>query len=133
MTKGIQLPFRVGVSPTLHIRGIIATEKIAKGTLIERCPAIVYRKHQAADETVFAKYVFDWDETHEALALGYGSLLNHSEERNVEVDYDRETREIIITAMRDILEGEELLISYSDDSTLPVDPDYISFDRDLDN
>ena len=133
MRNGIKLPFRVGVSPTLHIRGLIATQRIDKGTLIERCPAIAYKKNAEADKTIFAKYVFDWDETHEALALGYGSLYNHSEKRNVEVDFDLPKKEIVFTALRDIDVGEELLINYNDDSTDPVDPDYISFDKDLQN
>jgi hypothetical protein len=131
MKDGIRLPFRVGVSPSLKIRGLIATEKILKGRVIERCPAIVFVKNpKIIEQTIFDHYVFDWDETHEALALGYGSLCNHSYERNVEVDYDTEGRYIIFTAIKDIEIGEELFINYNDDSYDPIDSDYLRFDKD---
>jgi len=132
MNSGISLPFNVGISPTLSIRGLIASEKIADGQVIEKCPAVIYPKNEEIiEQTVFDHYVFDWDETHEALALGYGSLCNHSYERNVSVDYDFETKEIIFTALREILPGEELLISYNDDSLEPIDPGYLGLDKEI--
>ena len=134
MHTGIALPFKVGVSPTLKIRGLIATEKIAKGAVIERCPAIVYPKNTPIiEQTIFDHYVFDWDEGHEALALGYGSLCNHSFDPNVEVDFAVEKREIIFSAKRDIVAGEELMINYNDDSQEPIDPGYLNHDAELDN
>lgn len=132
MTAGIKLPFCVGLSPTLGIRALIATEQISKDQIIERCPAIIYPKNpQVIEQTIFDHYVFDWDDTHEALALGYGSLCNHSYERNVEVDFDYDASEILFIALRDINFGEELLINYNDDSAEPIDKDYLSFDKDL--
>ncbi len=132
MNKGITLPFCVDISPTLGIRGLIATEKIFKNQIIERCPAIIYPKNPLViEQTIFDHYVFDWDETHEALALGYGSLCNHSYERNVEVDFDTAKSEIIYIALRDIQIGEELLINYNDDSPEPIDDDYLTFDKNL--
>lgn len=127
---GIHLPFRVGISPTLGIRGIIATEYIPAGTMIERCPALVYEKDTPViEKTIFNYYVFDWDDTHESLALGYGSLCNHSYEPNVEVDFDMDAPEILFIAKKDISPGEELLINYNDGSTEPIDPGYLDFDR----
>jgi SET domain-containing protein len=132
MSTGIKLPFRVGDSPTLKIRGLIATELIHKDQVIERCPSIVYVKNTPViEQTIFDHYVFDWDETHEALALGYGSLINHSYERNVGVDFDFEKKEIIFTALRDINVGEELFINYNDDSREPIDPGYLEFDKSM--
>lgn len=125
MKSGIKLPFCVGVSPTLGIRGLIATEKIAKGQIIERCPAVIYPKNpKIIEQTIFEHYVFDWDDQHEALALGYGSLCNHSYARNVEVSFDEDKQVIELSALRDIQIGEELLISYNDDSLEPIDPKY---------
>lgn len=127
---GIKLPFRVGDSPTLKIRGLIATELIHKDHVIERCPAIVYVKNTPViEQTIFDHYVFDWDETHEALALGYGSLCNHSYEPNVKVDFEVLEKNIIFTARRDIQIGEELFINYNDDSLEPIDPGYLEFDK----
>lgn len=134
MNNGIALPFKVGVSPTLKIRGLIATERIAANKIIERCPAIVYLKNAPViEQTIFDHYVFDWDEKHEALALGYGSLCNHSYEPNVKVDFDYKKREIQFIAKRDIESGEELMINYNDDSKDPIDPGYLNSDRELDN
>ena len=131
MAIGIHLPFTVGVSPTLHIRGIIATEKIAKDQEIERCPAIIFPLNDHADHTIFANYVFGWDATHEALALGYGSLMNHANEPSVEVDFDVETKEIIFTAKHVIKAGEELTIHYHDGSEEPVPDSYFSYDKEM--
>ena len=107
MMPGIVLPFAVGVSPALGIRGIVATEKITKNQIIERCMAIIYPKNpEIMEQTIFDHYVFDWDETHEALVLGYGSLCNHSYERNVSVDFDYEKKEIVFSTLHDIGIGE---------------------------
>ena len=130
MTAGISLPIRIGVSPTLGIRGVIATEKIKKDAVIEHCPALIFPKNpEIIEQTVFEYYVFDWDEGHEAMALGYGSLYNHSYERNVSVDFDYEKKEILFSALREIEIGEELFINYNDDSNEPIDPNYLSFDK----
>lgn len=134
MNQGIKLPFCVGLSPTLGIRGLIATEKIDKGIVTERCPAIVYVKNpEIIEQTIFDHYVFDWDENHEAMALGYGSLCNHSYLPNMMVDFDFENKLIIFTALRDIVIGEELLINYNDDSGEEIDPGYLEFDKELEN
>ena len=37
----MEIPLRVGVSPTLNIRGLIATRDIKKNEVIERCPLIL--------------------------------------------------------------------------------------------
>lgn len=132
MDQGIKLPFCVGISPNLGIRGLIATEKIRQGQLIERCPAIIYPKNtQIIEQTIFDHYVFDWDETREALALGYGSLCNHSYERNVDVEFDYNRKEIVFSALKDIEIGDELFINYNDDSLEPIDPGYLSLDSEL--
>jgi len=129
VNMGINLPIRVSVSPKLKIRGVLSTRKINKGEVIERCPAIIYKKKpEIIAKTIFEYYVFEWDKEHEALALGYGSLYNHSEEANVLVDFDKEKREIIFLAAREIDEGEELTIHYNDGDEEPIDPGYLSFD-----
>ena len=127
---GIVLPFQVGISPTLGIRGVLATESIKKSRIIEQCPALIYPKNpKIIEQTIFDTYVFDWDKNHEALALGYGSLFNHSYSPNVRVDFDSDKKEIVFTALRAIAQGEELLINYNDDSTEPIDPEYLDFDQ----
>ena len=131
----MKLPITVGVSPTLHIRGIIAEEEIVKGQVIERCPVIVYTNEEAElmRPTMIEQYSFTWDEEHEALVLGYGSLYNHSYSPNVEVDFDYKNAEAFYTALCDIKAGEELFINYNADSPEPIDQTYFEFDKRLKN
>lgn len=107
--------FKVGISPTLGIRGVIATRAIARGQVIERCPIILVPPHQIdlVDQTVLEPYTFAWDDENSALLLGYGMLLNHSYAPNVDYDPDYETKEMVFTALRDIEPGEELCINYN--------------------
>lgn len=55
-------------------------------------------------------YVFGWGEDSTALALGYGSLYNHSYRPNAETLETAD--ELVITALRDIQPGEEIFINY---------------------
>lgn len=125
------LPFCVGISPTLAIRGLIATEAIAENIVFERCPAIIFPKNPSIiEQTIFDHYVFDWDETHEALALGYGSLHNHSNSPNVRFELDHEAMAVVFIAMRDIAVEEELMINYDSTASEP-EAGYLSFDKAL--
>lgn len=55
-------------------------------------------------------YVFGWGEGSTALALGYGSLYNHSYAPNAETLETPD--ELVITALRDIAAGDEIFINY---------------------
>lgn len=55
-------------------------------------------------------YVFGWGSDSTALALGYGSLYNHSYEPNAETLETPD--ELVITALRTIDEGDEIFINY---------------------
>lgn len=55
-------------------------------------------------------YVFGWGDGRTALALGYGSLYNHSYDPNATTL--ETTDELVITATRDIAQGDEILINY---------------------
>jgi uncharacterized protein len=50
--------------------------------------------------------------TTQALALGLGSLFNHSRHQNVGFQRDVQRQCIIYTTLREIAAGEELCISY---------------------
>lgn len=129
----MKLPIYVGISPTLHIRGIIAEENIKKGQIIERCPVIVYTYEEAEiiRPTLIEQYSFAWDDTHEGMVLGYGSLYNHSYTPNVEVDFDYPNVEAFYTALCDIRAGEELFINYNAETDEPIDEKYFEFDKRL--
>ena len=103
-------------------RGVFATRDIPAATLIERVPVILIPKQQvfgdnevARRATLISWYVFDWEgmtkRPYVALALGYGSVYNHSPDPNARVE--RHAPDLLeITARRDIPAGAEIFINY---------------------
>ncbi len=59
-----------------------------------------------------------------ALALGYGSLYNHSFHPNARYD-DRGQQTKVFTSLRDIESGEEITVNYNGD---PNDTTAVSFE-----
>ena len=129
----MNLPIIIGISPNLHIRAVIASENIKMNKVSERCPALIYSisERQYISKTVFDNYYFEWSEKEDAIALGYGSLVNHSYNPNAYVDFDYENKEIIFIAKRDIEKDEEIMINYNDDSAEPIEESYLTFDKRL--
>ncbi len=113
----MDIPVEVGISPTLGIRGLLATRDIAVGEMIERCPVILIpvTQEDALEATVLGNYYFLWDDDFYAIALGYGSFQNHSYHANVSFLRDFEKQQIIFTAAKAIRQGEELTINYNGD------------------
>lgn len=97
-------------------RGVIAEHPIPVGTVIERSPMIVIPAEEAKilEETVLGLYVYEWGyDDSVAVALGVGSLFNHSYGPNVLYTRDYDAREMVFTSLRDIRPGEELTINYN--------------------
>lgn len=107
---------RLGASPGKG-RGVFAARDIARGELIERAPVLVLPPSDAdaVDDTMLQPYLYEWGSDGESrgLPLGYGAVYNHSLEPNawVEMDYDR--AEMSVIALRDIGQGEEILVNYN--------------------
>ena len=61
-------------------RGVFAGRPFPEGELIEACPVIVLSASEAADidGTRLYNYYFGWERDGAAMALGFGSLYNHS-------------------------------------------------------
>lgn len=96
-------------------RGVVVQKEVKQGEVIERCPVIVVPKEQVdlIDQTELYNYYYSWGlEGDAAIALGHGSLYNHSENPNVEPVRDFDKKEIIMRAKRQIKKGEELTIHY---------------------
>jgi len=101
-------------------RGIIATVDIPAGTLIERSPALVFPVEDMTradgSSLLLENYCFLWEEkgvdTEYAIGLGYIGLYNHSKTPNAEFDCDFATKEMTMTAARDIKAGEEVTFDY---------------------
>jgi len=99
-------------------RAIYTGELIAKDDIIEVCPIILIPEDQkeVIHKTILHDYYFIWPKGGIAIALGYGSLYNHSPTPNAKVIFDVEGSEISIEAIRDINVSEEILIDYTDGS-----------------
>ena len=98
-------------SPTGAGRGVFATKVIVAGTEIERCPMLIVDADQGEALALGADgYVFGWGNESTALALGYGSLYNHSYAPNAETT--ETATELVVAALVDIAIGEEIFINY---------------------
>ncbi|PBK97822.1 cytidine deaminase-like protein [Armillaria gallica] len=96
-------------------RGIYASQFIAKRTLVEISPILLFSKEEYESHgrhTVLDHYTFKCKDGRMALALGLGSLFNHADPPNVTYEIDLATDSIRYTTVRDIEPGEELCIFY---------------------
>lgn len=102
-------------------RGVFTRNAIAKGETIEVCPMIVFSKSDrlSIDDTFLYEYYFEWGKNGKkgALALGYGSLYNHSYTPNAQYIPDFENNVLEFVSIRDIQAGEEITVNYN------LDPD----------
>lgn len=100
-------------------RGIFTTSDIKKDEIVEISPVIVIPIDQwkYIKKTILYNYCFIWDNADEdlAIALGFGSLFNHSYNPSIGYYCDTENLAINFYALRDILEDEELTINYHGD------------------
>jgi hypothetical protein len=116
---------RVGPSP-VHGAGVFATRDFAVGEVIERCPVLVIsdedEEHIAG--TALDGYCYTWEEGL-ALALGFGSLYNHSTTPNARYWTMPEEGLIEVVAHRPIAAGDEISINYNGD---PDDASALWFD-----
>ena len=100
-------------------RGLFAASFISRSSVIDDSHVLLFQPdewEQHGKYTILQHYTFRWREGQFALALGVGSLFNHN--RNPNVGWMRLFDEKVIrfTALRDIEEGEELLICYGSSS-----------------
>lgn len=102
----------VGASE-IHGRGIFARDAIAAGDIIEICPVLRLPADQRdlIDQTLVFEYYFDWDGD-AGLALGLGSLYNHSGTPNAEYLKDTDNDVVTVRAITSISPGDEITFEY---------------------
>jgi SET domain-containing protein len=94
-------------------RGVFARRPIEADEVIETCPVLVLPAGSVEDSSAgIGGYVFEWGHGKLALALGYGSLYNHSYRPNARYT-DLAGRTKLFTAIRDIAAGEEITVNYN--------------------
>jgi uncharacterized protein len=110
---------KLSTTPALSVRrtksagrGVFAEHSIAKGAVIEKCDYIAmdWNKKMEDKGHPLAGYVYQLDKKRAALALGKGSLYNHSFEPNAVFSLVRD--KIVIKAKKDIDPGEQIFIDY---------------------
>lgn len=110
-------PFLV-IKATEHKgKGVFALQDISANTLLEISPVIVLSEKDTSliHQTHLHDYYFSWgdDQNGSAIALGYVSIYNHSQNANCYHECDFEKNTISIYSKRDILADEELCIDYN--------------------
>ncbi len=94
-------------------RGLFARSFIAAGEIIEICELILIDTEDAPD--TLEAYVYHYRRGTVALALGNGSLLNHSDRSNSGVAFNYQKRQLVIRAKKAISPEEEITIDYGYD------------------
>lgn len=97
-------------------RGVFAIQFIPAGTEIERVPVIVIpdSEIEIRPGNTLQDYIYEWGRGTVAIALGCGSIYNHSFSPNARYD-DKGRLTKVFTALRDIRPGEEITINYNGD------------------
>jgi SET domain-containing protein len=98
--------------------GVFTRKNIVKDETVEIAPLLLIKDDclfQVKKNNILDDYVFTSPETNAkyyGLALGYGSMYNHSDEPNIDYIFDHENKKMIYKAIKDIEKGSELYISY---------------------
>jgi SET domain-containing protein len=98
-------------------RGVFARRPIAAGTVIEHVPVVLVPVEQLVGgwgNPFFSRFCFARGRATVALALGYGSLYNHSYKPNA-VYEEGTAATMLFRALRDIAAGEEITVNYNGD------------------
>ena len=110
------LPIRVK-DTGIYGKGIFATRDFKTGELIEVSPVLVSSMDEwkYLKKTILFNYCFTWGEDYEqiAIALGYGSLFNHSYSPNATFINNLDNLSIDFFAFEDINDGDEITINYN--------------------
>ena len=108
----------VGQSRILNAdRGVFARCDIKKGEIIEICPVILVPRHDMSNlsESILVTYFFYFGKNKERLviALGFGSIYNHSYEPNATYKVKLKEKTIEFSALKDIKKDTEISFNYN--------------------
>lgn len=107
-------------------RGVFALRDFKAGEVIESAPVLIFtpkeRKH--LEKTLLNYYVYPWRSTRgAAIALGFGSIYNHSYSPNADWKQNFKTKSMVYRAIRPIKKGAEVTVNYNGepDEQTPID------------
>lgn len=112
-----RLPFLYVQQHPKKGRGVFTAQRIPAGSSIESCPVIILSPEDThhIHRTRLHDYYFLWGEDgSSAIALGWGSLYNHSSRPNADYQMDLAHASIDFVAIRNIEPGQEITVSYTE-------------------
>lgn len=116
--RSTQHPSLYLVNQLTRGRSVFTSEQINFDDLIEICPIILIPQKDLENihNTVLHDYYFLWGKNHKmgAIALGFGSLYNHSDDPNACFEMNEIDKEIYIRCIKPIIPHEEITINYID-------------------
>lgn len=94
-------------------RGVFASIDLKPNVLVEKSPLILIPKEDIIkiEASVLDNYVYEFKDGL-AVALGMGSLFNHSDKPNVQWKILRKEQCVIFWTDQDIKAGDQLFIDY---------------------
>ena len=105
--------------------GVIATDNISLGEIIEYCPLIILGESDSQfigdkSDTLRHYHLYQQKFNRNCIMLGYASLYNHSFEPNADIEYpdDPRAKYLIIKAVKEINAGEEITWNYNFDDNI---------------
>ncbi len=107
-------------------RGVFAKVAIKKGELIERCPVIILKEEEELiEKSLLAEYIYFLGKKKKrlTLALGLGSIYNHTYTPNAKYKEITKDMAIEFRAIKNIKKNDEITVNYNQDSpkkTLPL-------------
>jgi SET domain-containing protein len=107
----------IGKSRILNAgRGVYAKRDIKKDKIIESCPIIEVPKHDMSNlkESILVTYFFYFGKNKErlAIALGFGSIYNHTYKPNAMFKIKPKDMIIDFIALNDIKKDDEITFNY---------------------
>jgi len=93
-------------------RGVFASHNFEPAEIVEIAPVVLLDLKTQPFPAAIRRLAFNWSKTHVALALGFGSLYNHSDQPNLVFKRDVENLTITFSTLREVQPGEQLTISY---------------------
>ena len=98
-------------------RGVYARRDIKKDEIIEKCPVIVVPKYDMANlrESVLVTYFFYFGKKRQrlAVALGFGSIYNHTHKPNAKYKIKPSENAMEFIALSNIMKDDEITIHYN--------------------
>lgn len=99
-------------------RGVFAARAFAVGETVEVCPVVSFVDGFDKLPVELKRVIFNWGYLSgspgpQGLALGYGSMYNHSNPANMRYQADLANVSLHFIAVRPIATGEELTVNYN--------------------